>query len=87
MVLVSVLATALVSVRLHAELMTLRYRIEARERERRELDRTLRLAAAELERVKAPYWQLRARDAARAALAGPGAPPPASPDAAREGGR
>ena len=69
MVLLSVLVTALVSVRLHAEVMRLRYRVEEKAAERRALERELRLATVDLEKVKAPYWQLKAKDAARAGLA------------------
>ena len=64
-VLLSVLATGLVSVRLHAEVMRLRYDISGMERERDRLGGEWRRAAAELERARAPraLFRLRARAA------------------------
>jgi hypothetical protein len=68
-VLVAVIATALVSVRLHRENALLRYRLADLGREGRRLERELRLAAAELERARAPSALLRLRDRRREAEA------------------
>jgi hypothetical protein len=65
--LAAVLATALVSVRLHTENARLRYRLAELERERLRLDRELRLATNALERARAPSALLRLRDERRAA--------------------
>jgi hypothetical protein len=64
--LAAVLATALVSVRLHTENARLRYRLADLERERLRLDREMRLAANALERARAPSALLRLRDERRA---------------------
>ncbi len=60
-VLLSALATALVSVRLHAEVMGLRYGIAGMERERDRLAGELRRALAELERARSPRALFRLR--------------------------
>jgi hypothetical protein len=64
-VLAAVIATALVSVRLHRENARLRYRLADLGREGRRLEREHRLAAAELERARAPSALLRLRDLRR----------------------
>ena len=54
MVTAAVLATAVVSVRLHLQVATLRYRVSGLEDQRARAEREMRLAQAELEAAKAP---------------------------------
>ncbi len=54
MVTAAVLATAVVSVRLHLRVASLRYRVSGLEDQRTRAEREMRLAQAELEAAKAP---------------------------------
>lgn len=79
----AVLATAVVSVRLHLHVAHLRYRLWALDQDRVRAEREQRLARADLEAAKAPRrllerWTAMREEAAEAAPA-PMPPPPPAP--------
>lgn len=79
----AVLATAVVSVRLHLHVAHLRYRLWALDQDRVRAEREQRLARADLEAAKAPRrllerWTAMREEAAEATPA-PEAPPPPPP--------
>lgn len=85
----AVLATAVVSVRLHLHVAHLRYRLWALDQDRVRAEREQRLARADLEAAKAPRrllerWTAMREEAAEATPApeAPPPPPPPSPEAA-----
>ncbi len=81
----AVLATAVVSVRLHLHVAQLRYRVWGLEESRQRAERELRLARAELEAAKAPRRLLERwteMKASAVATATPAPPLPPAPPAA-----
>jgi hypothetical protein len=84
MVAAAVLATSVVSVRLHLHVVQLRYRVEGLEGQRVRAEREMRLAQAEFEAAKAPRrlmerWDLMHGSATPASARS--APTPATPAA------
>jgi hypothetical protein len=82
----AVLATAVVSVRLHLHVAHLRYRLWALDQDRVRAEREQRLARADLEAAKAPRrllerWTAMREEAAEASAASTPAAPPAPPPA------